>query len=116
MTITGTKSHRRIQRRINSGVSRMSHDMTCFIAMWPELGPRSCKELNKPWRALKKIMAKRIEARRWDVRLDLCTTAYHAAQNSAASAEEHERIHKAALAVFPEFPRLLNSLYRNYVS
>lgn len=109
-----SKTARRRERRITASVSRMSHVMTCQVALWPEAGPRSCRELNKPWRALKRIIAKRTAERQYELERDVCTYTYLQAQNMAATPEEHARIHQAALATFPKFPRLLNSLYRNY--
>ncbi|EAB4417336.1 hypothetical protein D7B12_18060 [Salmonella enterica] len=109
-----SKTARRLQARITAYVNRMSHNMTCHVAMWPEAGPRSNRELNKPWRALKRIIDQRIKDRLWDLELDVCTHVYLSAQKSASTPEEHARIHQVALATFPKFPRLLNSLYRNY--
>ncbi|EKK5568036.1 hypothetical protein PN823_004456 [Enterobacter hormaechei] len=114
MQNTTSKAFRRLQRRITANVKRMPHNMTCHVALWPEAGPHSCRELNKPWRALKRIIAKRIEDRLCELERDICSTAYLQAQNMAATPEEHARIHQAALNTFPKFPRLLNSLYRNY--
>lgn len=109
-----SKTARRRERRITANVQRMSHAMTCFVALWPQAGPHSCRELNMPWRALKRLIARRIEARQWELERSVCEQVYLQAQNTATTPEERERVHLAALATFPRFPRLLNSLYRNY--
>lgn len=109
-----SKTARRRERRITANVQRMSHAMTCFVALWPQAGPQSCRELNMPWRKLKRLIAQRVDRRQWELELNLCEQVYLQAQNSAATPEDHERIHLAALATFPKFPRLLNSLYRNF--
>ncbi|EPT1451885.1 hypothetical protein ACVOZ6_003473 [Escherichia coli] len=109
-----SKTARRRERRITANVNRMSHAMTCFVALWPQAGPRSCRELNLPWRKLKRLIARRIEARQWNLELSMCEQSYIRAQNSATTPEERERVHLAALATFPRFTRFIHSLYRNY--
>lgn len=107
-------SNRRRERRITHYVNRMSAEMTCFIALWPDLTPKTDRECRLPWRLLKKRLAKRIESRQFELRLDVCAQTYLQAQQAATTPEEHARIHEVAMRVFPEFPALLKSLYGNY--
>ncbi|EAM6792373.1 hypothetical protein E0G74_01265 [Salmonella enterica] len=114
MPSTTSKRQRRIERTITAYVNRMDSNMTCLVAMWPDLAPKHASDLQLSWRRLKKHIKAAIDQRLWELKRDAVTHSYIQALNMAATEQDRANIHNLALMMYPDFRWLLVDLHINF--